>query len=160
MAALLWISGCATVPGAQTATRKPAVVEDRVIIDGKILPLPDEPAIRAEPMPGSPKASPVVAGLMASAEDQQRDGQLDGAANLLERALRIEPRNAQLWSRLADIRYAQQNWQQSVQMAVKSNTLADSDSALRRRNWYLMVNAYDALGDTQQAERYRQMLMQ
>lgn len=160
MATLLVMAGCATVPESQPTARKPAKVEERIIVDGKVLPLPDEPAIRAEPLPGSPQSSSVVRGLLASADSQQRAGDLDGAANSLERALRIEPRNAHLWSRLAEIRFDQKNWQQSVQLAAKSNTLAGRDSPLRRRNWYLMVNAYDQLGDTQRAEKYRQKLLQ
>ena len=156
----LLMAGCVTVPESTTTERKPADVEERVIVNGTVLPLPEEPTIRAESLPGSAKSSPVVAGLMSSAESHQRAGNLDRAANALERALRIEPRNAQLWNRLADIRYAQKNWQQSVQMAAKSNTLAGQDTGLRRRNWYLMVNAYEELGDTERADKYRQKLLQ
>ena len=152
---MLLLTACATV---DVPTQDPAEVEDRVIIDGEVLPLPDEPEIRAEPLAGGEQMSPVVAKLMVSADTERRTGNLDAAANALERALRIEPRNALLWSRLADIRYSQKNWQQSIQLATKSNTLARSDDNLRRQNWYLMVNAYQAIGDQANAEKYRQKL--
>lgn len=128
-----------------------------MVIDGTVLPLPEEPDIRVENMAGVEPVSPVVARLMVSADTQQLDGDLDGAANSLERALRIEPSNARLWSRLAEVRYAQQDWSQSVQLAAKSNTLAGSDR-LRRQNWYLMANAYDSLGDPDSAQKYRDKL--
>jgi len=152
------LQACATTEPAPPA--EPAKVEDRVVIDGEVLPLPDEPKIQAESMPGVEQSSPVVAKLMVSADTQQRAGKLDAAANSLERALRIEPRNALLWGRLADVRYAQKDWLQSVQLASKSNTLAGDSTTLRRRNWYLMANAYDSLGDSVNAEKYRQKLSQ
>ncbi len=109
-------------------------------------------------MGGIEPASPVVMKLMVSANTQKSNGDLDAAANSLERALRIEPRNALLWSRLAEVRYAQQDWLQSVQLAAKSNTLAGGSTTLRRQNWYLMANAYDSIGDLASAQRYRDKL--
>ena len=157
----LAVTACASIPQSQpNSTAKPVLVEERVIVDGKLLPLPEEPTIRAESLPASLMASPVVAKLQVSADRQRRAGNLDSAANSLERALRIEPRNARLWNRLADIRFEQKEWQQSAQLAAKSNTLLrNSDVALRRQNWYLMVNAYEAIGDTVKAEKYRQKLI-
>ncbi|NND82133.1 MAG: tetratricopeptide repeat protein [Gammaproteobacteria bacterium] len=155
---LLLTAGCATLVPTETADEEPAKVEDRVVVDGAVLPLPDEPEIRARSIPGSQASSPVVANLLAKADGQQRSGQLDAAANSLERALRIEPRNAHLWFRLAEIRYQQGHWQQAAQMSAKSNTLVNDDHQLRRRNWYLMANAYNALGDHAKANHYRAKL--
>jgi len=130
-----------------------------VVVDGKVLPLPEEPTIRAESLPALPTASPVVARLQVSADQQRQAGDLDSAANSFERALRIEPRNARLWNRLADIRFEQKEWLQSAQLAAKSNTLLGANAiGLRRQNWYLMVNAYEALGDTEKAAKYRNKL--
>jgi tetratricopeptide (TPR) repeat protein len=134
-------------------------VEDRVVIDGDVLPLPDEPSISAEPLPPGQSMSAVVQRLLATADQQTRADDIDGAANSLERALRIEPRNAILWNRLADIRFTQRDWQQAIQLAAKSNTLAASDRGLRRQNWYLMATAYDELGDTQSAQKFRDKLL-
>jgi hypothetical protein len=66
--------------------------------------------------------------------------------------------NGRLWSRLAQIRYDQQAWQKAVQLAAKSNTLSGGNSNLLRQNWVLMANSYDALGDSESAERYRAKL--
>ena len=88
----------------------------------------------------------------------QSQSDYEGAAADLERALRIEPRNPVLWARLAEVRYDQQEWRKAVQMAAKSNTLINSDDSLRRRNWVLMGNAYEALGETENADKYRQKL--
>ena len=160
IAALLILSACASFPERGASTRAPASVEDRAVVNGEVLPLPEESEIQIDSLPAEPAMSPVVQSLLASAEQQRNTGDPDAAANSLERALRIEPGNATLWSRLADVRYAQQDWQQAVQLAAKSNILAGSNHQLRRQNWYLMANAYSALGDHESARRYRDKLNQ
>ncbi len=102
--------------------------------------------------------SPVVRKLLATAGNQRRVGDWGGAASSLERALRIEPRNGRLWSKLAQIRYDQKAWNKAIQLAAKSNTLSGGNNDLLRENWVLMANAYDALGKTSAAKRYRAKL--
>ena len=150
---LLLLGACAT-----TDVEDPADVEDRAVVDGEVLPLPDQQVVTAEPLNGAPPVSPVVKRLMASAQTQRDQGNWEAAAGSLERALRIEPRNATLWGRLADIRYGQQAWRKAIQLAAKSNTLAGSNTMLKRQNWYLMANAYEALGDQTSAQKYRTKL--
>ncbi|MEM7359492.1 MAG: tetratricopeptide repeat protein [Pseudomonadota bacterium] len=154
------VAACASTGNYDDSGRAPAEVEDRIIIDGEVLPLPEEPRIAVESLPETERVSPVVQRLLASAEQQRSQGDTDGAANSLERALRIEPRNAVLWSRLANVRYTQNDWQQAVQLAAKSNTLAASNHQLRRQNWYLMASAYSAMGDELSAQKYRDKLNQ
>lgn len=138
----------------------PATVEDRAVVDGEALPLPEDDVIQAESMGHTQGMSPVVKRLVSAAQQQRSQQDWDGAADSLERALRIEPRNALLWAKLADVRFAQQAWRQAIQLAAKSNTLAGADQTLRRQNWYLMANAYDALGDQTSAMKYRTKLME
>lgn len=159
----LSLAACANIANHPESARIAAQVEDRsvegrVVVDGQVLPMPNQASIQVEELPSQIRVSPVVQGLLASAAQQRSDGKPSAAANYLERALRIEPRNAILWSRLADIRFAQSNWQQAIQLAAKSNTLAATDQQLRRRNWYLMVNSYSALDNSAQAQKYRDKL--
>jgi len=154
----LLLNGCTTI--SNTGTPQPAEVEDRTVVNGEVLPFPNETDIQVESLYGQNNTSPVVQRLLTEAEHQRAAGAPEAAANFLERALRIAPQNAMLWSRLADIRYAQNDFQQSVQLAAKSNTLAASDQQLRRQNWYLMANAYLAMGNQQAAQKYRDKLAQ
>lgn len=165
MCLALIMVGCANTQPTRSSSQPPAEVVERDVLDGSVLDgdgqaLPDEPGIRAEPLPEQRSESPVVQRLLASAEQQSNAGDREAAANSLERALRIEPRNAVLWSRLADVRYTQGEWRQSIQFAAKSNTLSGENQALRRQNWYLMAGAYEALGDTATAEKFRAKLRQ
>ncbi len=151
-----FLSACITVGNVKT--QEPAKVEDRVVIDGRVLPLPSDAKIEVEPLSSSQTMSPVASRLLVTSDTQSRNGDWDSAANSIERALRLEPRNATLWSRLAGIRYQQNDWQQAIQLAAKSNTLSGSSSDLRRQNWNMMANAYEVLGDIDSAHKYRQML--
>ena len=103
----------------------------------------------AQPRYARPAPRRAVAVLVERAEDQRRAGDLDAAAASLERALRIAPDDALLWHRLAALRSAQQRHQAVVQLAAKSNALADpADRDLLGRNWRLIAKARHAIGDS------------
>lgn len=155
---LLSLTACISTSSIDVPTQEPAEIEDRAVVDGTALPLPEEPRINAETIDEPGRASPVVSRLMASASQQQQRGEWDGAASSLERALRIEPRNASLWSKLAEVKFEQRDWSAAIQLAAKSNTLSGSNEQLRRRNWYLMANAHEALGNTDAASKFREKL--
>jgi cytochrome c-type biogenesis protein CcmH/NrfG len=85
---------------------------------------------------------------MKRADEQRRGGDLDGATVSLERALRISPDDAVLWHELAQVRMAQRQYDGVVQLAAKSNALANpQDASLRRSNWRLIAQARRAQGD-------------
>jgi cytochrome c-type biogenesis protein CcmH/NrfG len=70
----------------------------------------------------------------------------------LERALRIEPRNAGIWHDLGQIRLHQRKFNQAESMAEKSNGLAGGNGALKARNWRLIANARRFAGDNAGAD--------
>ena len=78
---------------------------------------------------------------MDSARADTAAGRLPNAAATLERALRIEPRNARLWHELAQVRLRQRDYAQAESLAARSNTLAGSDADLRAANQRLIDDA-------------------
>lgn len=108
-------------------------------------PLETKPAPQAAPPPRP--QSPAVVALLDNANRQAGSGNLDNAAAALERALRIEPRNAGLWQRLADIRLRQKQPDQAESLALKSNTLAVGDAATQAGNWRIIAKARRLRGD-------------
>ncbi len=152
------LTGCISASSIDVPTQEPAVIEDRAVVDGEALPLPDEPRLNVETLDDNRAISPVVSRLLASAQQLKRAKDWDGASGALERALRIEPRNASLWASLAEIKFEQKEWKGALQLAAKSNALSGEDATLRRRNWYLMANAHEALGDFASAQRFRDKL--
>ncbi|OOZ37751.1 hypothetical protein BOW51_01070 [Solemya velesiana gill symbiont] len=114
-----------------------------------------------EPPPLKPVHSRAVQSLMDQAAKQERQGALAAAVVTIERGLRIEPRNAHLWNRLAHLRYAQGQRGLAADLAAKSNTLAGRDIQLKRDNWLLIADARRSVGDiagARTAERKARML--
>lgn len=118
---------------------------------------PVPPSETAAPAPveqpsAAPQGNQAVVALLDSAANHVGSGQLDKAASDLERALRIEPRNAAIWHDLGQIRLHQQQYDQAEAMASKSNALASSNRSLQARNWRLMSVARRSRGDAAGAD--------
>jgi hypothetical protein len=96
-----------------------------------------------------------VAELLSDAEQALQGGDYSHAELQLERALRVAPRNGQVWHLMARIRYGQGDYGQTVQFCLKSNTLTGHDRVLERQNWMLLEKAYTMLGETGKAEEAR-----
>lgn len=94
-----------------------------------------------------PQRNRAVASLLAVAERQEKAGETEGAVATLERALSIEPRNSVIWSRLAELRFAQGHYEQAAQLAAKSNLFVGTNMALQARNYRLVALAKDTIGD-------------
>lgn len=142
----VFVSSCA----APQVTREP--VDDTA----RPAPLPEtearpdsRPALARETAPQDRPAggSDAVATLMAAADRQLVSGDPDGAAASLERALRIDARDARLWQRLAVVRLEQDKPAQAEAMAARSNGLAGGDRELMARNWRIIAAARRMAGD-------------
>lgn len=105
------------------------------------------PLSAAEPHRG-PEAA---ASLARKARDEQRVGDYDAAAATLERALRLDPRNPDLWHQLAAIHLDQRHWRQAAEFATRSNSFAAADKSLQARNWRLIARVREMTGDPQGA---------
>ncbi len=125
---------------------RPAVPPPRVYV-------PDEPRIHE--VPAAP-SSPAVIALLDAAENERLSGQLDSAVATLERAIKIQPRNAKLWHEMAKLRLEQTNPRLALDLARKSNALASGDRALKRENWRIIAEASQLLGDSEGAARARE----
>lgn len=112
---------------------------------------PEVPApVYVPPPPGQAGA------LLSSANKALQAGQFNQAEMHLERALRVEPRSAQLWYAMAQVRFGQQNYAQAVQFCLKSNSLAARNAAILQQNWLLIEKAYLKMGEVEKAAHARQ----
>jgi hypothetical protein len=116
---------------------------------------PPPPAARPEPAPAPEPAptAPAALALAAQSEQARAEGNLRLAGLQLERALRIAPRDAVLWNRLAQVRLEQQEFQQAERMAERSLQLGAGDRELSLSNWRIIARAREAVGDTEGARR-------
>jgi tetratricopeptide (TPR) repeat protein len=93
-----------------------------------------------------------VIALLDRAQMDTAAGQREAAGASLERALRIEPRNAWLWQELAQLRLAQGEYAQAISLAQKSISFAARERRLLALNWRVIGNARVALGKPAEAE--------
>lgn len=97
------------------------------------------------PPPVSDNSAVLV--LVDGARADATAGKFGTAAASIERALRIEPRNAYLWHELAQIHFQQGDWAQTESHAARSNSFAGGNKLLRAVNWRLIAEARTGRGD-------------
>jgi predicted Zn-dependent protease len=112
---------------------------------GTVAPLPPVSGNRA------------VVALLERARQEAGSGRRESASASLERALRIEPRNAWLWHELARLRLTQGQYAQAVSLSQKSNSLAVRERTLQALNWHLIADARIAQGDPAGAAQARKL---
>lgn len=104
------------------------------------------PAVFAAP-PADPAAGPAALSLLKQAQGLAHGGRSEEAAAILERAIRMEPRNPWLWHRLAVLRLQEERHALAIELAKKSNVLARGNRRLAAGNRLLVAKARAGLRD-------------
>lgn len=185
-AGTLLLAGCATGPVA-TQTRiprpppaphqpppvaqpEPSVetmpLERGEPLQPQAIPQPEvlPPDVSSEEIPAptveAPSGNPVVVSLLEQADSLAASGQLDRAAASVERGLRIAPKDASLWQKLARIRLEQGEYHQAESLAKKSMALARGRPGMIADNWKIIASARQARGDVAGARRALEKMLQ
>ncbi|MEM7082374.1 MAG: tetratricopeptide repeat protein [Pseudomonadota bacterium] len=95
--------------------------------------------------------------LLDGAHRQRESGDLAGAAQSIERAMRIQPGNPWLSLELGQVRLAQGNATQAELMARRALAQASGDPSLRTAGWTLTAQARELRGDRVGAAEARAM---
>jgi len=149
--ALMLLSACATTstpPTVDTNTASPSSEPTATSAAHEpgttAIEEPTPPPIKLPPAYSDAQTSthPAVLALLNEATRQESSGDLEVAAAKLERALRIEPRNAVLWHHLAAVRLRQGQTQLAISLAQKSNSFAARDAELVERNQRIIEQAH------------------
>ena len=106
----------------------------------------------AAPAATTSSSGSAVQTLLNDAKQAAANNQLDKAAGSLERAVRLEPRNASIWYDLAQVRLHQGQYTKAETLAQKSIGFSGGNSALIKKNWNLISLSKQAQGDTAGAE--------
>lgn len=151
-ASLLLLQACApNVYYPDRGSRTPPPVVERgsqaPVVVTRPAPLPAPDVITAQPIPEQRAQPPAVVALLDTAERQANSGDLESASASLERAIRIDPRNAVLWYHLATVRLSQGDAQAAEELAAKSTSLAPGNTQQQSRNWQLIARARHARND-------------
>lgn len=135
--AATWLAACAPT--------QPAPVEEREIdVDSRVR----APArADSEGVQVYPLKNPAVAQLMEDATRAENAGDLDQAAVLLERALRIQPRDPELLQHMAEVQLQRSDYEQALGFAVRSFDTGPRVGEICARNWRTIGLAREQLGD-------------
>ncbi len=79
-------------------------------------------------------------------------GKYDQALSTVERAIRIDGENPELWTLMAKIQLKRKDFYQAEQLARKSNLLSAKNPSLRAENWRIIAAALNSLGKTASAK--------
>jgi tetratricopeptide (TPR) repeat protein len=141
LAAALLLSACAgwTPPAGEPQAGAPAEeVESRV----------REPARQESAgVQVFPLQNPAVKELLADASQAESSGDYEQAAVLLERALRIQPRDPEILQNMAEVQLQVKDYEQALNFAVRSYDAGPRVGEICSRNWRTISLARDRLGD-------------
>lgn len=85
--------------------------------------------------------------LFRQAQSAQQTGKYAEAEMLLERALRIEPQNPHYWYAMAQAKYQQGQYPQSIQFCLKAESLAGSQPQVAAESRSLLRRAQTAMAN-------------
>jgi len=94
-----------------------------------------------------------VKSLLVDARGAANSGNISRAESLLERALRIEPRNAVLWHYMAKMKLHQGRYNKAIGMAAKSNSMIKNNKTLMADNWRIIAHAENWLGNIDNSQK-------
>ena len=146
----LLLSACAST------TTKPAPARGATPIT-TANPAPSTPAPNRT---ASPTKTSATFALLSAADEALAGKQPEQAILLMERAVRIEPRNFELWIRLSRAHLASGNLAPAIQHARKAIALAEissseSSRANQAKAWLQYAKVLDAQGNTREAASIR-----
>ncbi|MDO9105947.1 MAG: hypothetical protein Q7U57_13420 [Methylovulum sp.] len=125
-------------PEAAPTAPQPALTEPAE----EKLPQPaPPPAPVFEPLKSFGTLSPAVGALVVAANQNAEKGDIQSATTTIERAIRIEPRNATLYYKLALLRLNESKPRLAEDLAKKSALLASNDTRLKKHSWLLIAKA-------------------
>jgi hypothetical protein len=120
-------------------------------------PPPPPPPPPFEPLESFAPLSPAVGALALAANQNSKSGNIESATTTIERAIRIEPRNATLYYKLALLRLKQSKPRLAEDLAKKAALLASNDTQLKKHSWLLVARAREVQGDVKGGKEARAM---
>ena len=150
LALALLAAGCATspAPSPEPAADQPAEASTETSQP------PRTGTENTSPTP-RPSADQATLALLNQSERAAASGDIDEALSYAERAVRIDPRRADLWTGLARLELTNENPNTAIRYAQKALSLAGARADWQRDAWLVIADAKDALGETSEATEIR-----
>jgi hypothetical protein len=124
-------------------------------------PSPDYQPLPEPAAPSPPPADAVrpTLALLQQSERSAESGDIDQAIAYVERAIRLDSRDVDLWLRLARLQLTAERPAAAEQLAQKAIALARDQRDRERQGWLLVADAREAQGDQEGAMRIRERWM-
>lgn len=147
--ALATLAGCATAPAPESAPGESAATEPTI---------PPEPGANTHPdaAPPRPSSEGATLALLNQSERAAESGAIDEALSYAERAVRIDPRRADLWTRLAQLELQNEDPTTAIRYAQKALSLAANKPDWERDAWLVIADAKEAMGAADEAADIRE----
>ena len=140
-------------PGAQPPQSPEDLTSTPVVIDNVNGPVVVEQPF--QPLDTFAPLSPAVGALASAATQNSQSGNVDGAMTIIERAIRIEPRNATLYYKLALLKLKGFKYREAEDLAKKAALLGVNDIAIKKHSWLLIAKARESQGNAEGAKEAR-----
>jgi tetratricopeptide (TPR) repeat protein len=134
---MLALAGCSTAP-TQPGDTGSDEVDTRVREPAR----QDSDGVQVYPL-----RNPAVEELVGEADEAEAVGDLDQAAVLLERALRIQPRNPEILQLMAEIQLQKKDYEQALTFATRSYDIGPRVGEICSRNWRTISVAREYMGN-------------
>ncbi len=99
--------------------------------------------------------SPILRKMLRQADEAALKQQWSQSESYLERALRVDSRNAAVWQRLAEVKLAQDRPLKAIQFARKSISLSTGNVAIAERGWMVVEESNIRLNKPERAAMAR-----
>lgn len=133
------------------ASSGPAPVQEREVEEQVRLPARESSAgVQVYPL-----KNPAVLELTDQANRAEAAGDLRQATSLLERALRIQPRDPELLQHMAEVQVQLQDYEQALGFAMRSHDTGPRVGELCARNWRTIALSRERLSDDSGARQAR-----
>ena len=137
-------------------TKEEQPPEEAVKPEAPALPQAPKGPEALEPLETFAPQSPAIGSLVMAANEESQGGNLDSAVASIERAIRIEPRNATLYYKLAVLRLKQSKPRLAEDLARKAALLAVNDNSLKKHSWLLIANARELQNNVDGAKKAKE----
>lgn len=130
-------------------------VEEEVVIEETSVEEETPEMVIVEPVivvPTENTENKAVTNLVSQADTFYANGDYSNSYSILERALRIDPNNADIWYRMGLIKLREGEYDQAIQFAMKAVNKALGDKDILGKAWLLVADAKTATGDIAGAE--------
>ncbi len=149
------INGCSSVETETTRDKLSSEQSSEVSPEPKVISIASAENISTVAVKKSPPPSrQAVLTLLEQSKSAMERNDYSESQNLLTRALRIEPGNAWLWHNMAVLKFYQEDYQQAIQYALKSNNLEKQDPQLKNSNAQIINQSYLELDQIEKIQEH------